>query len=143
MTTVKITKREKLDTLIGLLDGTLSFDDESVDCDMLIAFCENEKKLLDKKAASAKAAAAKKKETADELTDVVFNALTEEYASIPDITAVVKETVADATIGKVQNRLNKLAQAGKAVKAQAKVNDGGEGAKTRKIVVYALATETE
>ena len=119
MTTVKITKREKLDTLIGLLDGTLSFDDDTVDCDMLIAFCNHEKELLDKKAASAKAAAAKKKEESDALTEVVFSALADEFESIPDITAKVQEVDAEATVGKVQNRLNKLANAGRAEKAQA------------------------
>lgn len=143
MTTVKITKREKLDTLIGLLDGTLSFDDDAVDCDMLIAFCNHEKELLDKKAASAKAAAAKKKEESDALTEVVFAALTDEFESIPDITAKVQEVDAEATVGKVQNRLNKLANAGRAEKAQAKVNDG-EGSKARKIVVYkAVAADAE
>lgn len=137
MTTVKITKREKLDTLIGLLDGTLSFDDDAVDCDMLIAFCEHEKELLDKKAASAKASAAKKKAESDELCDAVLAALTDEYSSIPEIAARVE--FEGATVGKVQNRLNKLAASGQAQKAQAKV-DGGEGTKARKIVVYRLGS---
>ena len=137
MTTVKITKREKLDTLINLLKGNLSFDDECVDCDMLIAFCEREKELLDKKAASAKKSAAKKKEERDELCDAVLAALTEDYASIPDIAAEVDH--ADATVGKVQSRLNKLAKAGLAEKAQATV-EGAEGSKARKVVVYRLAT---
>lgn len=138
MNTVKITKREKLDTLINLLDGTLSIDE--VDCDMLIEYCEHEKELLDKKAASAKKAAEKKKAESDALCDAVLAALTDEFESIPDIAEKVE--FEDSTLGKVQNRLNKLAKMGKAVKAQATVN-GGEGSKSRKIVVYRLANEND
>lgn len=138
MTTVKITKREKLDTLIAVLEGTQTLED--VDTDMLIEFCEHEKDLLDKKAASAKKAAAKKKEEGDELCDAVLAVLTNEFESIPDIAEKVE--FEGSTLGKVQNRLNKLAKMGKAVKAQASV-DGGEGVKARKIVVYRIANEND
>ena len=133
---------DKLYVLDGCKDGpVMTIIREAKKHDTIIRYTEKE--LLDKKAASAKAAAAKKKEESDALTEVVFSALTDEFESIPDITAKVQEVDAEATVGKVQNRLNKLANAGRAEKAQAKINDG-EGSKARKIVVYkAVAADAE
>ena len=140
MTTVKITKNEKLDMLIGLLDGTFSFDDENIDGDMLIDFCKREKELLAKKAAKAKETAAKKRAESDTLCEVVFAALTDEFESAFDIAERVDAE--DATLGKVRNRLTKLVNEGRAVKATAKVT-GEDGQKARKIMVYKLADEVE
>lgn len=95
----------------------------------------HEKELLEKKAATAKAAAAKKKVEGDALTDAVAAVLTDELATIADITAKVEGD--DVTVSKVQYRLNQLVANGKARKEQVTVS--GEGSKARKLMAYAIA----
>lgn len=136
MTTVKMTKREKLETLKAILEGEVLVEDTNTE--VLIAFCDREMELLAKKAESAKVAAAKRREKTDELYDAVLAVLTPDYAAIPDILALVDHP--DATLGKVQSRLNKIFANGLAEKAQAKV-EGDEGSKARKCVVYRLKVQ--
>lgn len=138
MTTVKITKKEKLETLKAILKGDLAI--ENADVDVLIAYCDREMELLAKKAQSAKAAAAKKREKADELYEAVKAILPDSYASIPDIAALVDHP--DATIGKIQSRLNKMYKEGLLDKAQAKRADD-ESEKPRKCVVYRLKRQDD
>lgn len=120
----KFTKTEKLDAIItGMETGNFT-----IDKNILIEFCNHEKELLAKKSAKAK-------DKADELIDAVANALTAEMATIADITAIVG---GDATVSKVQYRLNKLAEAGVAVKGEVSV-PAVAGGKPRKVVAYAKA----
>jgi hypothetical protein len=122
----KFTKREKLDALINGL-GTGNW---TIDKDILVAFCEAEKAIIEKKAAKAK-----EKSADDELLTAVEAALTADLASIADITEIVG---GDATVSKVQYRLNKLAADGKAVKGEITV-PASDGKKGRKIVGYSRA----
>ena len=95
----------------------------------------HEIELLDKKAATAKATAAKKKVEGDALTDAVAAVLTDELATIADITAKIEGD--DVTVSKVQYRLNQLVANGKARKEQVTVS--GDGSKARKLMAYAIA----
>lgn len=88
-----------------------------------VAYLENEIKLLDKKAARAKTAPKK----ADAYIDAVADALSDEPMTRDQIAEIVGLTPAKAGA-----RLNKLVDAGKAIKGSVKVGKA-------KKVTYALA----
>lgn len=125
----KITKREMYEAIAKAM--------ETGECkyapDVVIEFCENEIALLDKKAAKAKERAAAKKAEADELMEVVAEALTEDFEPIADIAGRIEGE--DVTVAKVQYRLRKLAEAGRAEKSEITI-PATEGSKARKVVGY-------
>ena len=123
----KVTKRDNFNTIIEVLNAAGRED--------LAAVIAHEIELLDNKAAKAKAKAAEKKTNGDALTDIVAGVLTDEYATIADITA--KIDAEDVSVAKVQYRLNQLEKAGRASKTQITV---GEGQSKRKVVAFALPT---
>ena len=139
----KTTKRNIYEALINYAtEGIMEFTDKDgsvieVTPDYIKAFAENEIALLDKKAAKAKETAAKKKDEGDELYEAVRNALTDEFATIADITAAIEGE--DVTVSKTTYRLNKLVAAGIAEKADIKVG-GEDGKKTRTVKAFRLAT---
>lgn len=124
--TVKITKRDNFTAIIEVLNGAGRSD--------LADVIAHEIELLDNKAAKAKATAAKKKVEGDALRDAVQAVLTDELATIADVTAKVEGE--DVSTAKVQYRLNALVSAGIAVKEQVTV---GEGESKRKLMSYKLA----
>ena len=128
----KITKRDKLTAIIEAAKAGAEF---SCGADVIIAFCENEIELLDKKAVKAKERAAAKKAEGDELTEVVATVLTDELQAIADITAQIEGE--DVSVGKVQYRLRMLAETGRAEKGEIKI-PATDGAKGRTIVGYKL-----
>ena len=120
----KMTKKEMYNTI-----KALNADNEDI-----VAFCDNEISLLEKKAAKAKEAAAKKRAAGDELTDAVYAAVsTENFEPIPEITAKISGP--DVTISKVTYRLTQLVKAGKVEKTEVTI-PGGEGVKARKVMAY-------
>ena len=119
----KITKREMYTNIMNLLS-----DNEAI-----VAFCEHEIELLDKKAVKAKETAAKKKAAGDELTDAVASVLNDEFQTIADVTAQIEGE--DVTNAKVQYRLNALVKVGAAEKAEVTL-EGTDGKKARKVVAY-------
>lgn len=126
----KMTKREMFAEII-----TLAEDAERAD---VVAFCEKEIASLDAKAAKAKERAAAKKAEADSLKDLIASVLSDEFATIADITAKVAETDSEATVGKVTNRLTKLVADGVAERTELSI-PGKEGTKTRKVKGFRLA----
>lgn len=140
----KITKRQMYTAMINFAnEGSFSFDAGDgeimvVAPDEIIAFAENEIALLDKKAAKAKETAAKKKTEADALTDVIAQALGEDFESIADIAARIEGD--DVTVAKVTYRLNKLVELGLAEKQAIKV-PGSDGKKSRTIQGYKAVTQ--
>ena len=132
----KITKREMFEAIKGLAEsGALHMQDfnEAISDSAVAEFCENEIALLDKKAAKAKERAATKKAEADELMEVVAEALSEDFEPIAEIAGRIQGD--DVTVAKVQYRLRKLAEAGRAEKSEITI-PGGEGVKARKVVGY-------
>ena len=119
----KITKKEMYTNIMNLLS-----DNEAI-----VAFCEHEIELLDKKAVKAKETAAKKKAAGDELTDAVASVLNDEFQTIADVTAQIEGE--DVTNAKVQYRLNALVKAGAAEKAEVTL-EGTDGKKARRVVAY-------
>lgn len=135
----KITKRQMYTAMINFAnEGSFSFDAGDgeimvVAPDEIVAFAENEIALLDKKAAKAKETAAKKKTEADALTDVIAQALGEDFEPIADIAARIEGD--DVTVAKCTYRLNKLVENGIAEKQAIKV-PGSDGKKNRTIQGY-------
>lgn len=140
----KITKRQMYTAMINFAnEGSFSFDAGdgeimTVAPDEIVAFAENEIALLDKKAAKAKETAAKKKTEADALTDVIAQALGEDFEPIADIAARIEGD--DVTVAKVTYRLNKLVELGLAEKQAIKV-PGSDGKKSRTIQGYRAVTQ--
>lgn len=132
----KITKREMFEAIKGLAEsGALHMADfnEAISDSAVAEFCENEIALLDKKAVKAKERAATKKAEADELMEVVAEALSEDFEPIAEIAGRIQGD--DVTVAKVAYRLRKLAECGRAEKADV-VIPASEGVKARKIVGY-------
>lgn len=140
----KITKRQMYTAMINFAnEGSFSFDAGDgeimvVAPDEIVAFAENEIALLDKKAAKAKETAAKKKTEADALTDVIAQALGEDFEPIADIAARIEGD--DVTVAKCTYRLNKLVELGLAEKQAIKV-PGSDGKKSRTIQGYKAVTQ--
>ena len=113
----------------------------SIDPNEVIAFCENEIEMLDKKAAKAKERQAAKKAEGDELTEIVKEALTDEFQLASDIAAgLVGKVDEDVSLHKIQYRLGALVKAGEAESTDVKI-PGGEGVKTTTRKGYRLAVE--
>ena len=130
--TTKITKRDRYNELITVLNGAMLNETAKQD---LIEFCEAQIAQLDKKSDKAKEAAAAKKTETDPMTVAIQGVLTGEFATISDITD--KVDVVDATEAKVRYRLNALVDAGVAEKTQVSI-PGVEGAKARKLQAYRI-----
>lgn len=125
----KITKRAMYEAIAEAMDtGACKFAP-----DVVKEFCMNEIELLDKKAAKAKERAAAKAAEGDALTDVIAQALGEDFEPIADITARIEDD--DVTVAKCTYRLNKLVENGIAEKQAIKV-PGSDGKKDRTIQGY-------
>ena len=124
----KITKREMFEAI----KATFETGDCEVPAEAVIAFCEKEIASLDAKAVKAKERAAAKKADGDALGALVAAALTDEFQTIADITAIVAKSDADATVSKVTYRLGQLVKAEVAERAEITV-EGTDGAKSRKV----------
>lgn len=130
----KITKREMYEAIITLAQTGVC--PQSVTD--VVAFCENEVALLDRKALKAKERAAEKRAAGDELTEAVKAALTDELETRDVIAARVAETFGeDASIAKVGYRLVQLAKAGDAVSEDIKI-PATETSKARTVKGYRI-----
>ena len=92
----------------------------------IVAFCDKEIDLIDRKNEKARERAAKKRAESDAMTEAVYATLTNEFAFIDDIVAATEGD--EVTRGKVLARLSKLVREGKAEKEDIK-NPEGKGKK--------------
>ena len=129
----KLTKKEVLVAIVnGMQDGNYG----EVTLEDIVAYCENEIALLEKKAEKAKERAAAKKAESDELTDAVKAALTNEFETRDVIAARVAETYGeDASIAKVGYRITQLVKNGEAEANDIKIA-ATENSKTRTVKAY-------
>ena len=133
----KITKRMVLETLIAAVDaGDIMLDNYDVAAEDVKAYAENEIALLDKRAVKAKERAEKNKAESDELTEVVYETLTDEFEPIANILSRIEGE--DLSAAKVVARMRKLVDAGRAEKAELKVKPA-EGGRARSIMGYKRA----
>lgn len=133
MTTVKVTKRERYESIKALVEAVGAV--EGIDTDGIVAFCDKEIATLDTRAEKAKERAAEKRAEGDELQAAVLAALTDEPASRQEVTDRIEGE--DVTLAKVGYRLTALVKQGLAVKEEIVVT--GEDGKSKKIAAYRLA----
>ena len=137
---IKVTKKMKFEGMIAYFKGE---ETELTEADF-IQFCEEQVADLDKKAAKAKERAAAKKAEADELTEIVFGVLTDEYQTIAEIAEAVAlalpEDAEEVSAQKITARLTKLVKAGDVEKEQVTVEV--EGKKSKKMA-YRVASAVE
>lgn len=128
---IKVTKKMKYEAMVAYFQGE---ETELTEADF-IQFCQEQIADLDKKAAKAKERAAAKKAEADELTEVVFGVLTDEYQTIAQIAEAVAlalpEDAEEVSAQKITARLTKLVKAGDVDKEQVTVEV--EGKKSKKM----------
>lgn len=133
-TTKKITARDYFDAIEAVFSGNDL--PENITADDVVAFCQDRKVALDKKAEKAREAAAKRKVEGDALSDALLGCLTTAPATISDIQARLGDD--EVSRNKITYRLSALAKNGKAVKGEMSI-PGEDGGKARKVVTYALA----
>ena len=119
--TKKATKREIYEAIAKAMET----GESPIEPQEIIDFCYKEIAALDRKAEKARENAAKKREEGDALTDLVREALTDEYSIIADITARIESDEIEVTVAKVQYRLNQLVQMGEAEKSDISVGETG------------------
>lgn len=130
----KFTNKDRFTAIIATLTGA----EAEVPTDELIAFCEKQIDALDRKSVKAKEKADARKEALDELTNTIYDILTDEPMTIGQILEVLDDD--ELTNAKVSNRCSKLAKAGQAIKSEVTIPaDKEAGTKTRKLVAYAKA----
>lgn len=121
----KITERDIYNAMIA---GT-------IDAETLKAFAEKKIAQLDKRNASAAKRAAAKRAAGDELTEKVFECVTDEVKLCGDIVAELGDEA--LTKGKIQARLNRLVADGRIFKSKVKV--AGEDGKSKTLTGYSLS----
>lgn len=136
MTTTKITKRDRYNTILTLIAAAADAGWEGYDFEDLTAFAEKEIAQLDKKSAKAKETAAAKKNEKDELCAIVESVLTGDWQTREQVTAQIEGE--DVTVAKVGYRLTKLCSMNVAEKTE--TNVAAEGEKARKVMVYRLCS---
>ena len=124
------TKYTKVDALHEIMEAMA--DNANV-----MAYCENELTLIDKKNAKARERAAAKRAEGDELQSEVLAVITDAPQTRDDILAAMNDETGELTVGKIQAKLNNLVEAGKVEKCKVKTEDG----KTK--TAYTLATDAE
>jgi hypothetical protein len=132
----KITKKQMFEGMVAYFKG----EDTAISEIQFVEFCNAQIADLEKKAAKAKERAEKKKAEGDELTDLVYSVMTDEFQTGADIAAAVlaklgEET--DVTAAKVTARITKLVNADMVVKEQVSVEVDG---KKSKKMAYRLAS---
>ena len=135
MSTVKITKRERYESIIELAKLAEDNGFEGFDLEGISAFCQKEIVALDNRAEKARERAAAKRAEGDELQNAVFEALTDELATRQDIADRLEGE--DISLAKVGYRLTSLVREGKAVKEEISV--AGEDGKSKRVAAYKLA----
>lgn len=140
----KITKRDNYNSLLTLVADTYTNGGiEPAEAERLMNFINHEIELMDKRSEKAKTyAKAKSAKAADELADAALVALRsmEDEATIADIVAAVSAEAPElnATSGKLAYRLNKLVEAGLAIKTEITIKEEG---KSRKVNGYKAVVE--
>lgn len=133
--TGKITKKDHFNAIINLLNKVAEMDAfADTDVDAEIMFCEKELETLDRRSARSKENAEKKKAEPDEIYDLVSAVISDEFASIQELTNAIGRE--DVSKGKVANRLAKMVKAGIAEKGE--VTEPDLLGKNRKVSAYRL-----
>lgn len=117
----------------GSLAYTTDEGDVEISAEELKAWAEKNIDQIDRRNEKARERTAARKAEGDELTELVYEALTDEFETIADIAARVDAE--DISVSKVQYRVGQLAKTGRAEKGNITI-PGGEGIKARTLVAY-------
>lgn len=124
--TNNVTKRELYTAIREIFENTeTSIGD--ITPDMVIEFCDKEIAALDRRAEKARENTAKRKAEGDDMTEAVYAALTDEFATIAAI--ALATDFEDVTVGKVQYRLKTLVDSNRAEKQEITVEENGKSRK--------------
>lgn len=140
MDTIKITKRNMFEALVTLgTTGTLCFEDPDgnvvdVTAAQLVDFANNELELLANRAAKNKERRAAKTAANDELIEAVYDAVGDDWDTIPDITARV-DFDGELSVNRVMTRLSTLYKDGRIEKGEVTI-PGSDGMRARKLSAY-------
>ena len=132
----KITKKQMFEGMVAYFKG----EDTVISEAQFAEFCQKQIADLDKKAAKSKERAAAKKAEGDELTDLVYSVMTDEFQTGAEIATAVLAQLdedTDVTAAKITARITKLVNAEMVVKEQVSVEV--EGKKSKKMA-YKLAS---
>lgn len=140
--TTKTTKKETFGILAELVIAARDAAIGGFDYTSLESFIDKEIESLDKRAESARKRAAKKKDAGDEMRETLFNLLTDEAQTIPDLLPKMQEAMNDDTISaqKLTARLKQLVDLGRVTKAEVTI-PGTDGAKSRRVMGYSVASD--
>ena len=137
---VKLTKKDFYAALRAMVEGIEMVGE--IPADEVLAFIDKTVEQIDNKAARAKEKAAEKKAVGDKLYEVVVSALTADYQTIDEITAVVVDIVAETDLENEEITKSRVtARLTQAVKNKVAMKDQIKSG-TRKVMAYALK-ETE
>lgn len=134
-----MTKREFYAIVRSIIENT----NDIYQCDENAYSSEDMLTFIDKAVASLDARLTKDRERSaqkraeDTLLDEVYSVITDEFETVADIASRVSS--ADATVGKVIYRLNRLASEGKVVKTEGKI-PATETSKARSVKMFKRAT---
>lgn len=128
-----MSRRTNLEELMSLVKRCETSSRLNYNYKELKDFISNELTTLDTRAAKARAHTASK---GDDLTERVREVLVEDYATIDDIVEALNDP--EATRGRVQYRLNKLAETGEICKATVIVSTDDNGKNARTAIAYCL-----
>lgn len=106
----------------------------------IVAYCENEKVLLENKKVKARERQDKKRAEGDELQAAVASVLTAEPQTRDEIFAQIEGE--DLTIGKIQSKLNNLVKFNQAAKTTIKT-EGEDGKSKSKVAYTAFVIKTQ
>ena len=132
MATEKITKAMVLDMILACESCAANAD--------IVAYCENEKALLEKKAIKAKERAAAKRAEGDDLQGVIASLLTDEPQTAEQILAQIEDPNGDLTKQKIVARMSNLVKFGQASKCDIKVDVDGKSVSRK---AYTLPVDAE
>lgn len=130
----KAIKKTKAMYFAELRDLVVAAVDEEELQDEYLDFIDKQIEALDKRKVAAAARAQKKRAESDDLTDAIFEQITEDLATVDEI--VLKLDIEGVTRSKVTARLGKLVKAGSVIKEFVRV-DG------KKKTAYRLPTDED
>lgn len=138
MDELRLTKRHVLDSLVSLTTtGELVFYVDGVKYELpvesLLAYAEHELDLLDDKVDKARASAEKKKIAGEELEQVVYDALTNEFQTVAEIVERISDPA--VTAQKAVYRLSQLYKTGEIEKSSITI-PAKKGYKARTFATY-------
>lgn len=132
----KITKKMMYENLRAFFEENGVDIAEGITAEDVIAFCDKEVEALNLHAEKTRVyRAAKKADKTDELRDAIYEALTEDWSTIPEIAEKVIEIDPEVSSSKITSRLTQLINGGKVERSEQTIA-ATETSKARRVKAY-------